>query len=655
MLFCQLAAFSFAAAYAAASLCLAPEPAAPGPDLDRRQLFANYRLLAPFLPQGPGPLAEDPAGAVPAQPLLAGLDALAAAEKSLAVRDFDSGLAALEAVSDRFSFLSARRDSLRLRLLHGGRRYAAAGAFSDARPPADPPGRVLRLDCLLRTGRTADAIPEFKALFAGRGLDAFAGILSRSDLSMLLKRLGEEDWRGKFAFLLATRQGGEFRREVAFSPHGALNRLYQAEFAIQGRAYARAGQLLRQEISEPYAGAAERLRAKVGLLQDPAFDLDGEVRRLAENEALDPSLFLDLGQILLGRREFARSLPLLERFLAESRERDEEYWKTAWLLAWLHYRLDDRRQALKYFRLGAESSVPGYRIASRYWQARLEERDAPDLSETPFSYYAVKTLAGGPGFAGLHAGFLDKIDDPPGQKLLEIVAELRLLAGRGLWDEAVEAVGWAARKESGLGAGDRNLLHLIESLLHLGRGDHFAAWGEFRRNFGVPEEVLLPRFLSELFFPRAYADRIELHSRELGIDPNLTLALIREESFFRREVRSPANAHGLMQLLPATARQVAAGMGLKIRPGDLADPDTNIRLGLRYLKSLLRRYEDRLYLALAAYNAGPHRVDQWLKDFPLADEEEFIEMIPFSETRNYVKNILRNRFFYGYYYGTAGA
>ena len=134
------------------------------------------------------------------------------------------------------------------------------------------------------------------------------------------------------------------------------------------------------------------------------------------------------------------------------------------------------------------------------------------------------------------------------------------------------------------------------------------------------------------------------------MDPALVQALIREESFFRSDVRSPANAYGLMQLLHGTARQVANGSGLKVKAKDLYDPEINIRLGLEYLKTLLDRYDGRLYLALAAYNAGPHRVDRWLEDFPLADEEEFIEMIPFSETRNYVKNILRNYFFYRYYY-----
>ena len=107
-----------------------------------------------------------------------------------------------------------------------------------------------------------------------------------------------------------------------------------------------------------------------------------------------------------------------------------------------------------------------------------------------------------------------------------------------------------------------------------------------------------------------------------------------------------------MQLLHGTAREIANGSDLKVKARDLYDPEINIRLGLQYLKTMLDRYDGRLYLALAAYNAGPHRVDRWLQDFPDAGEEEFIEMIPFTETRTYVKNILRNYFFYRYYYST---
>ena len=93
----------------------------------------------------------------------------------------------------------------------------------------------------------------------------------------------------------------------------------------------------------------------------------------------------------------------------------------------------------------------------------------------------------------------------------------------------------------------------------------------------------------------------------------------------------------------------AASAG-RITPQDLYRPETNIALGCRYLKNLLDRYNKQTHLALAAYNAGPERVDQWLALLGKIPPEEFIEMIPFSETRLYVKNILRNMYFYRHYY-----
>ena len=103
------------------------------------------------------------------------------------------------------------------------------------------------------------------------------------------------------------------------------------------------------------------------------------MQKIAGNSRLYPELLFDLAQILLGKSEFAKALPYYERYLESSREKDDEYWKTVWLLAWIHYRQDEKEKALDYFRLGSDSPVPGYRIASRYWQGKLENGTAPEL------------------------------------------------------------------------------------------------------------------------------------------------------------------------------------------------------------------------------------------------------------------------------------
>ncbi len=633
-------------AYGVAWLNRSPSVAAEKPVLNRRQLFQNYRIFKIFLN---GALEKPPAERAASSPLLAAIVNLKRAQELFAAGKFSASAAALAAIPEDFPFLLTYRDTLRLKTFHASRSYAQFIAFSDARAPADLDTRVLRLDSLLKTRKPNEAFNEFKPLFARQRLESFSRHLSRPDLAALLKRLSEDDWLAKFSFLLKNGEGGEFRRELPFSGFRELNRLFQAEFAYRGRAYGRARQLLRAPFPGRYRDAAERLRIKMDVWDDPNLDLEERLRRPDSETLRTPDMLFDLGQILLSRREFDRAMPFFERYFASSGERDEEYWKTAWLLAWIHYRRDDKEQALKYFRLGSRSTVPGYRIASRYWQAKLEENEPPEMERYPFSYYAVKAFGDREGFKDLHLGFLRDLDDAPGPRFLEIVEELKVLAANGMWAEAAEAVHWV-KGDPGLGAGDLNLLKVIESILHYRQSQYFTAYSKFRGNFPPLESVRLPNFLSGLFFPRAYEEVITAYSRKQEVDPNLVLALVREESFFRSDVRSPANALGLMQLLHGTARQVANGSGLKLKAKDLYNPEVNVRLGLAYLKTMLDRYDGRLYLALAAYNAGPHRVDQWRQDFPLADEEEFIEMIPFSETRTYVKNILRNYFFYRYYY-----
>lgn len=138
-----------------------------------------------------------------------------------------------------------------------------------------------------------------------------------------------------------------------------------------------------------------------------------------------------------------------------------------------------------------------------------------------------------------------------------------------------------------------------------------------------------------------------------GVEPALVLGVIRQESSFDTATVSPAGARGLMQLMPATAAEVAAKQGLHLGPTTLtADPQTNILLGATYLAGLLARFQGAVPLAVAAYNAGPGRVTDWLSGYgdPRAaggpEMIDWIEEIPFGETRNYVQRVLENQTVY---------
>jgi soluble lytic murein transglycosylase len=145
----------------------------------------------------------------------------------------------------------------------------------------------------------------------------------------------------------------------------------------------------------------------------------------------------------------------------------------------------------------------------------------------------------------------------------------------------------------------------------------------------------------ELRFPLHHQDDVNNWSEQHNIDPAWTYAIIRRESAFMQDVRSPVGAVGLMQLMPSTARQLARQMNIRYRGRySLIGSDTNIRLGTGYLERMLNRLQSQHVLATAAYNAGPSRVTSWLPEHQQMDAVRWIETIPFTETREYVSNVL---------------
>jgi soluble lytic murein transglycosylase-like protein len=154
---------------------------------------------------------------------------------------------------------------------------------------------------------------------------------------------------------------------------------------------------------------------------------------------------------------------------------------------------------------------------------------------------------------------------------------------------------------------------------------------------------MLTRSVLELVFPDRFEKEIIAEAERTGIDPVTITSLIKQESGFKAGAISISGALGLMQLMPFTALDVKKDLML----GKLRDPVTNIGIGSKYLQSLLEKYSGNLPYALAAYNAGPHRVAKWKKEIkPEWSMIQFIESIPYRETREYVSSILRNRHWY---------
>ena len=151
----------------------------------------------------------------------------------------------------------------------------------------------------------------------------------------------------------------------------------------------------------------------------------------------------------------------------------------------------------------------------------------------------------------------------------------------------------------------------------------------------------------EIIYPRAYWKSLKEAGKEFDVSPLLLAAIMREESTYRPDVRSPAGAIGLMQIMPATGRRIAVHLGeRKFRRYMLAQPQTNIRFGAWYVNQLLQKFNNQEPLAIGGYNAGPMAVVKWLEHDGDRDLDEWVEQISYRETRNYVKKVLRS---YGIY------
>ncbi|MBL4850695.1 MAG: transglycosylase SLT domain-containing protein [Gammaproteobacteria bacterium] len=144
----------------------------------------------------------------------------------------------------------------------------------------------------------------------------------------------------------------------------------------------------------------------------------------------------------------------------------------------------------------------------------------------------------------------------------------------------------------------------------------------------------------EIRFPLLYQGIVTEQAEKYQLDPSLMFAMIRQESAYNVKARSPAGARGLMQLMPGTARDVAKSLKLPLKNNNkLYNAKFNVTLGSSYLAQMLKRFDNNSILATAAYNAGPHRVKRWLPESVSLPADIWVDTIPFTETRNYVKNV----------------
>jgi soluble lytic murein transglycosylase len=353
-----------------------------------------------------------------------------------------------------------------------------------------------------------------------------------------------------------------------------------------------------------------------------------------------------------GRKEEAiRLYGNLQKQFPKSQVRDD----AAWRLAWLYYRSDDFALAQASFRaLAAQSKNGPFAAAALYWQGRAAEQ----LSDGETAKQLYRQIVNGGEESYYQALSLRRLErlgaplevpprsalgtaspepDPPLRAELSFhLTRARALSALSLHQLAVAEIDEVNRRAKA-----------PDKLRALIMREYFNSQA-YGRSLAMAQQLPYSHSDRDLYrYPLAYWDAIRRKTVERGIDSYLVLALIRQESLFNARARSPAAAFGLMQLILPTAARVAKQIGLPApNPEILYEPELNLTLGTQYLKDLLDRYSNNWFKAIAAYNAGEAAVDRWEKEIVTDDIEEFVERIPYVETRGYVKLVLRNHRIY---------
>ncbi|MFK7890399.1 MAG: transglycosylase SLT domain-containing protein [Granulosicoccus sp.] len=268
-----------------------------------------------------------------------------------------------------------------------------------------------------------------------------------------------------------------------------------------------------------------------------------------------------------------------------------------------------------------------------YWVARAAEK-LGNREEARIIYTELAGLQSYYGFLsadklGLPYAIYDEPITPDEQLLEKLSAQPELVRAREFNQVGLEHEG---RREWNNWIADRSLEEVAASAV-LARHWHLHDRAIFAA--GQAEQ----RRAISLRFPVLYRTEVARASTEHRIEPAWIFGVMRRESAYIQDIRSGAGAIGLMQLMPRTARYVAELQGQKNWKGDLTDASTNIGFGTFYLRHVMDRFDNHQVLATASYNAGPHRVDKWLRDSE-TDADIWIDTIPFTETRRYVRAVL---------------
>jgi soluble lytic murein transglycosylase-like protein len=322
-----------------------------------------------------------------------------------------------------------------------------------------------------------------------------------------------------------------------------------------------------------------------------------------------------------------------------------------WDKAWAAYARGDLNGAIEQMTFIRDNyRNPNVKRQTSYWIARSQER----LGKKQDAAAAYKALASAP-YEDVYAKFAEQHGAPhataTNNPLTMNRPDWRDVAEKNMPRElrlAYELTALAdardARAEIDKNRTRRNQQYAdaLMSELYNYSGDTLSMMRSLRAAFpqlATVEQDSVPPYFLRMYYPIKYENAIRKYSRKNGLDPHLMMGLIHQESFYNPRTKSSAGAIGLMQLMPATGRELGSRLFRGFSVGRLENPEVNIELGTMHFRYLVDLLGGKVELAIASYNAGQGNVLKWRRAAPGKPMDEFLESIPFSETRTYVKRV----------------
>lgn len=390
-----------------------------------------------------------------------------------------------------------------------------------------------------------------------------------------------------------------------------------------------------------------------------------EVIKVDQNSRLSDNALYKIANLYQEERNYLKALTTFQHFI-DKYPKSELYQEGQWRVAWNNYLLG-RYAETKNSLENLIASAPDDDWPSReyYWKARAYEHLKEQalainlyneiLRNKPLSYYSALSMARLAKLGANHRLPFSKNDrgfqislSPVPLSYAELQAPSMLINIKKAFE--LHSLGFNEESDSELRAllkqhrTSVDMKTLLARLFFQLKNYHLAS---YIIQIYLSEKLdTLPsndnRIYWQLAFPKAYEPIVEQLSSDFNLPPSLIYALMRKESIFQTDAQSKAGARGLMQIMPATGERISKNLKQKIfDPEELYDPRTNLTFGSWYFKNLYKAFEDDIPLAIASYNAGPAKVLRWTKTRTGYSVDEFIESIPYQETRNYVKSVLR--------------